>query len=71
MIEVSHRDRSRFGRQVDPQPLSASVVDDPAYQEVIRRLGVHGIGDVNAAGVNRSDVAVRVASVIRDRRNAR
>ncbi len=40
------------------------LITDPSLQEMLRRLGQHGTGDVNAKGVSRVEQVGRVAETI-------
>ncbi len=42
------------------------LITDPNLQEMLRRLGQHGTGDVNAKGVSRVEQVCRVAETIVD-----
>jgi hypothetical protein len=44
------------------------LITDPNLQEMLRRLGEHGTGDVNARGVSRVEQVGRVAQTIIDAR---
>lgn len=70
MNTISHRDRRAFGHQIEPMPAD-TIADDPAYQQMIYRLGVHGVGEFNSRDIDRVQYVTQVASAIRRARSIR
>jgi hypothetical protein len=69
MEEIRHTSRRAFGHQTVPMPADDIHVD-PDYQQVIYRLGVHGVGEFNSREISRVEYVTQVASAVRRRRQA-
>lgn len=69
MNEIRHRSRTGTTRGHLVMPTD-DVADDPAYQQTILRLGLHGVGTINARDIDRVQYVTQVAAAIRRRRSA-